>query len=302
MAALGFIGLGVMGRPMASNLLAAGHSLKLYSRSGVPASLVEKGGVSCSSISEVAGGAQVVFVMVQDTSSVEDVLLGSEGLLTALVPGQIVVDCSSISPLTTKRLSEKVEEAGGQYLDAPVSGGEIGAKNADLSIMVGGSFATFERVHPLFEVLGKNVSYIGASGHGQIAKLANQIIVALNIEAVAEALIFSAKAGADPERVRKALMGGFASSRVLELHAKRMLQRSFEPGFRVSLHQKDLRLALDTALELGIPLPNTATAQQLFSSGRDNGISDKDHSSIVTVLETLAGIDLTSPNELIHQE
>jgi 2-hydroxy-3-oxopropionate reductase len=292
MSKVGFVGLGIMGAPMAANLIKAGHELFLFSRSGVPAALVEAGGQACGSGQEVATKAEVVITMVPDTPHVEAALFGEKGIAAGLSPGKTVVDMSSISPLATREFARRIRALGCDYLDAPVSGGEVGAKNATLTIMVGGSEAAFARVKPLFEAMGKNITLVGDVGAGQIAKVANQIIVALNIEAVAEALLFAAKAGADPARVRQALMGGFAASRVLEVHGERMIKRTFEPGFRIELHQKDLNLALTAARELGLSLPNTASAQQLFSACVAHGGAKWDHSALVRALEKLANFEV----------
>jgi 2-hydroxy-3-oxopropionate reductase len=288
MSALGFVGLGIMGRPMALNLIKGGHRLHLHSRSGVPKELVEAGGVACGSGAEVAQRSEVVITMVPDTPHVADALFGAGGVAEGLSPGKIVVDMSSISPAETKRFAQRIEALGCRYLDAPVSGGEVGAKAGTLTIMVGGPEDAFEQVRPLFELMGKNVSRIGGNGDGQTCKVANQIVVALHIEAVAEALLFASKMGADPARVRQALLGGFAASRVLEVHGERMLKRTFEPGFRIELHQKDLNLALSNARQVGMSLPNTATAQELFNACAAQGGKGWDHSALVRALELLA--------------
>jgi 2-hydroxy-3-oxopropionate reductase len=286
---LGFIGLGIMGRPMALNLLAGGHALHLHSRSGVPAELLAAGGRACASPREVAERAEVVFTMVPGTADVEAVLFGPRGVAEALRPGHVVVDMSSISPVATRAYAERVAAAGAEYVDAPVSGGDVGAREATLTIMVGATEAAFERVRPLLALLGRNVTRVGGHGAGQTAKVANQIVVALTIEAVAEALLFASRAGVDPERVRQALLGGFAASRVLEVHGERMTRRRFHPGGRVELHQKDLDLALEAARAMGLSLPATATAQQLFGACRAMGLARSDHSALVQALEALAG-------------
>jgi 2-hydroxy-3-oxopropionate reductase len=288
MSQVGFIGLGIMGRPMAANLLRGGHALFLHSRSGVPQELVAAGGVACASPREVAEKADLVVTMVPDTPDVEKVLFGPGGVAEGLRPGKLVVDMSSISPIETRAFAERVAGLGCEYVDAPVSGGEVGAKNAALTIMVGASEAAFARAKPLLDLLGKNVTRVGGVGAGQTCKVANQIIVALNIEAVAEALLFASKAGADPAKVREALLGGFASSRVLEVHGERMVKRAFDPGFRIELHQKDLALALSAARRMGLSLPNTATAQELFNACRAHGGAQWDHSAMVKALEMLA--------------
>ncbi|HET7595581.1 MAG TPA: 2-hydroxy-3-oxopropionate reductase [Burkholderiales bacterium] len=292
MSNIGFIGLGIMGKPMAANLIKGGHTLFLHSRSGVPGELTTAGGKACMSSKEVAQKADIIITMVPDTPDVEKVLFGKDGVAEGLSKGKIVVDMSSISPIETKRFAKRINEAGCEYLDAPVSGGEVGAKNAALTIMVGASEATFAKVKPLFELMGKNITLVGGNGDGQTCKVANQIIVALNIEAVGEALLFAAKAGADPAKVRQALMGGFAASRILEVHGERMIKRTFDPGFRIELHQKDLSLALSGARAMGLSLPNTATAQELFNSCVANGGAKWDHSALVRALEKMANHDV----------
>ena len=292
MSKIGFIGLGIMGMPMAGHLVAAGNEVFLHSRSGVPQTLIDAGGIPCSNAAEVAGQAEVDFLMVPDTPHVDAVLFGEDGVAAGLSAGKVVVDMSSISPMATKSFAKRINELGCEYLDAPVSGGEVGAKNAALSIMVGGTQATFDRVKPLFELMGKNITLVGANGDGQTAKVANQIIVALNIEAVGEALLFAAKAGADPARVREALMGGFAASKILEVHGERMIKRTIDPGLRIELHQKDHNLALSNARELGVSLPNTATAQELFNACAAHGGAGWDHSAMVRALETLADFEV----------
>jgi 2-hydroxy-3-oxopropionate reductase len=289
---VGFIGLGIMGTPMAANLVAAGHSLQVFDLKPVPASLAEKGVGSSGSGREVAERTDVIITMVPDTPHVEAALFGKAGVAEGLSRGKTVVDMSSISPLATKDFAKRINDLGCDYLDAPVSGGEVGAKNATLSIMVGGPEAAFNRVKPLFDVMGKNITLVGGNGDGQTTKVANQIIVALNIEAVAEALLFAAKAGADPARVRQALMGGFASSKILEVHGERMVKRTFDPGFRIELHQKDLNLALSSARQMGVALPNTATAQELFNACAAHGGSAWDHSAMVRALELLANFEI----------
>jgi 2-hydroxy-3-oxopropionate reductase len=284
----GFIGLGIMGKPMADNLRKNQVALAAFTRSGVPAELTQAGVVACDSPAAVAAQADVIFIMVPDTPDVERVLFGENGLVAGLRDGQVVVDMSSISPIATREFATKVQAKGADYLDAPVSGGEVGAKAASLTIMVGGSQATFDRVKPLFDMMGKNVSLIGDVGAGQVCKLANQVIVAATIEAVGEALLLASKAGVDAEKVRAALMGGFASSRILEVHGERMTKRTFNPGFRIELHQKDLNLALSTAQSLGVSLPNTATCQALFNACAAHGGKAWDHSAMVRALEYLA--------------
>ena len=288
MSKVGFVGLGIMGTPMAGHLLAAGHELYAFDIRPVPAALVEQGARVCGCGREVAEKSDIVITMVPDTPHVAAALFDPNGVAEGLSPGKIVVDMSSISPVETKSFARRINDLGCAYLDAPVSGGEVGAKAASLTIMVGGPTETFEKVKPLFEKMGKNITLVGGNGDGQTCKVANQIIVALNIEAVGEALLFASKMGADPAKVRQALMGGFASSRVLEVHGERMVKRTFNPGFRIELHQKDLNLALSSARAVGMSLPNTATAQELFNACAAHGGKGWDHSAMVRALEMLA--------------
>jgi 2-hydroxy-3-oxopropionate reductase len=289
MSNIGFIGTGIMGRPMAGHLLAGGHKLYLNRhRTPPPGELIEGGAVECGSPEEVAQRADIIITMVPDTPQVESTLFGANGVAAGLSSGKLVIDMSSISPIETKVFAARINELGCDYLDAPVSGGEVGAKGASLTIMVGGSDAAFEKARPLFELMGKNMTLVGENGAGQTCKVANQIIVALTIEAVGEALVFASKAGVDPGRVRQALMGGFAGSKILEVHGERMIKRTFDPGFRIGLHQKDLNLALSGARALGVSLPNTATAQELFNACDDA----LDHSAMIKALEGLAGHEL----------
>lgn len=294
---IGFIGLGVMGAPMAHHLANAGHEIvTVLNRSPLPKELEAS---VVASAAEVARISDIIITMLPDTPDVERVLLGQDGVLEGISAGKLVIDMSSISPIATAEFATKIRQAGAGYLDAPVSGGEVGAKAASLTIMVGGPAAEFERARPIFETLGKNITLIGEqNGAGQTCKIANQIIVALNIEAVAEALVFASKAGCDPAKVRGALMGGFASSRVLDVHGERMIARTFAPGFRIRLHQKDLNLALESARALGVALPNTATAQQLMNScSARAGGAEADHSSLVQALEMLSDHELSNGKE-----
>jgi len=277
-----------MGKPMSLHLLKGGHQLFAYSLPDVPAEVTEAGATACASSTEVAQKSDIIIVMVPDTPDVEKVLFGDGGVAKGLSKGKIVVDMSSIAPMATKDFAKRINELGCEYLDAPVSGGEVGAKNATLTIMVGGPQSAFDKVKPLFDLMGKNITLVGGNGDGQTCKVANQIIVALNIEAVGEALLFASKAGADPAKVRQALMGGFASSKILEIHGERMIKRTFDPGFRIELHQKDLNLALSSARQLGLSLPNTATAQELFNACAAHGGKAWDHSAMVRALEQLA--------------
>lgn len=291
---IGFIGLGIMGAPMAGHLIAGGHALNLKTRRAVPQTLIGAGGRDCNSVVEVAERSDIVVLMLPDTPDVEQVLFGEDGVARGIKRGAVVVDMSSISPIATRDFAARLGERGAEYLDAPVSGGEVGAKNAALSIMVGGKAEVFERVKPLFDLMGKTVTHVGDVGAGQVAKVANQIIVALTIEAVAEGLLFASKAGADPAKVRQAITGGLATSRILELHGARMIERTFDPGFRITLHQKDLNLALEGARSLGLALPGTALAQQLFSVCVANGAGGQDHSALVRALEIMGHHQVSS--------
>lgn len=289
---VGFIGLGIMGRPMAGNLAAAGHQLHVSKASAAADGLIGAGAKAHDSFASIAAASEAVILMVPDAPQVETVLFGDNGICAGLGKGTLVIDMSSISPLATKDFGDRVVKLGCDYIDAPVSGGEVGAKAGALTIMVGGTAEAVPRALPLFEAMGKNITHVGPVGAGQTAKVANQMIVALTIAAVGEALLFASKAGADPARVREALLGGFASSKVLEVHGERMLKRTFDPGFRISLHHKDLALALSGADQLGLALPQTAHCQQLLNAARGSGQGDLDHSAIVKQIERLAGHSL----------
>ena len=289
---IGFIGLGIMGTPMAGHLLRAGHQLFVYTLGKVPAEIAESRATQCTNARGVAERADIVITMVPDTPNVEAALFGKDGVAQGLSPGKVVVDMSSISPVETKLFARRIEALGCDYLDAPVSGGDVGARNATLSIMCGGKPEVFERVRPVLEAMGKNITLVGGSGDGQTCKVANQIVVALTINAVAEGLLFAARAGADPGKVRQALLGGLATSRILEILGDRMVKRTFDPGFRIALHQKDLNLALGAARSLGLALPATSTAQQLFSACVAHGGAGWDHSGLVRALEKLSNFEI----------
>ncbi len=285
---IGFIGLGIMGAPMAGHLLNAGHVMFVNTRSKIPEELAQSGATICTTAQGVAERADIIFLMLPDTPDVELVLFGKNGVASGLSAAKTVVDCSSIDPIATRGFAKKIQALGCEWLDAPVSGGEVGAKAASLTIMVGGEPSTFARIKPLLELMGKNVTLVGGPGDGQVCKVANQIIVALTIAAVGEALVFASKAGADPAKVRAALMGGFASSRILEVHGERMIKRTFAPGFRIALHQKDLNLALQGARALDLALPQTAMAAQLMQACVALGHGQADHSALVKSLEAMA--------------
>lgn len=288
---IGFIGLGVMGAPMASHLLAAGHEVRTsINRSAPPSQLIASGLIVDGSPADVARSCEVIILMLPTTDDVERVCFGEAGLADGIKARAIVIDMSSIDPKSTAQFARRFADAGVDYLDAPVSGGQIGAKAAALTIMVGGPTPAFEKCFPLLERMGKNITHVGeANGSGQTCKIANQIIVALTIEAVSEAFVLAKQAGCDPAKVREALMGGFAASRVLDVHGERMITRKFEPGFRISLHSKDLDLALKAAASLGVSLPSTAVCQQLFNSNKAANEWSEDHSAVIKSLERLAG-------------
>ncbi len=285
---IGFIGLGVMGRPMAAHLIKAGHDLVLHRVKEVSQPLVEAGGIAADSPRAVAEASEVVILMLPDTPDVDQVLFGEDGVADGLRDGTLVIDMSSISPVATKDFAARIADQGCDWLDAPVSGGEVGAKNAALTIMCGGTEAAFDRANPLLELMGKRITHVGSAGDGQTAKVCNQIIVGLTIQAVSEALFLAQKAGADPARVREALLGGFADSTILKVHGERMIEETFNPGFRIRLHRKDMGLAVDAARALDIALPNTALVQQLMSAAVGRGDGDLDHSALIRTLQTLA--------------
>jgi 2-hydroxy-3-oxopropionate reductase len=293
MERIGFIGLGIMGKPMAQHLLKAGYSLVVLDKvKGPQEELVTAGAEAGANPCDVAARADILITMLPDSPDVEDVVLGQDGVLQGLRPGSLLVDMSTIMPSVARRVTEAVRASGSEGLDAPVSGGQVGAQNATLTIMVGGSQAAFERAKPLFEKMGKNITLVGEAGAGQVTKAANQIIVGVTIAAVSEALLLAAKAGVDPARVREALMGGFAQSRILELHGKRVIDRTFQPGFKIKLHRKDMAIILNTARELGLALPVSANVAELMNAAIANGSGDLDHSALVTVFERLANFEI----------
>ncbi len=291
---IGFIGLGIMGAPMALHLINAGHQLYYVQRARTHADIAHSKAIACANGKEVAQQADVIILMVPDTPDVDAVLFDADGVAEGLSKGKLVIDMSSISPIETKRFSERIAALGCDYIDAPVSGGEVGAKAASLTIMIGATDAAYARAKPLFDLMGKNITHVGGVGDGQTTKVANQIIVALNIAALGEALVFASKAGADPAKVRQALMGGFASSRILEVHGERMIKRKFDPGFRIELHQKDLNLALSGARAIGVALPQTAGAAQLMGACAAHGWNQLDHSALVKALELMARHEVAS--------
>ncbi len=290
---IGFIGLGIMGKPMARNLLKAGYSLAVHSRSRPPIDeLAAEGAAAVESPREAAARADVVITMLPDSPDVEQVYAGPDGVFSGARPGALLIDMSTISPVVARKLAAEAERRGFEMLDAPVSGGEAGAVGATLSIMIGGAEPAVERAMPVFKTLGKNIVHVGAAGAGQVAKAANQIVVGVTIAAVAEALVLAAKAGVDPAKVRQVLLGGFAQSKVLEAHGQKMLERNFKPGFRVRLHEKDLKIALDSGSEYGVPLVATSVVAQMMTAMKATGRGDLDHAALVTLIEELAGREL----------
>ncbi len=289
---IGFIGPGIMGGPMALNLIKGGYPLWVYARRPAAAqTLVAAGAEACSSPADVARHADVIFTIVSDTPDVESVIFGEQGIALRARPGTVIVDMSTISPTATKSLAERLARQRVEMLDAPVSGGEAGAVAGTLSIMVGGKPQIFERIKPLFECMGKNIVHVGDNGAGQVAKACNQIVVAVTIEAVAEALTFARRNGADPAKVREALMGGFAGSRIMEVHGKRMLDNEFKPGFKVGLHQKDMRIVMETAHQLGVALPAAALVTQHLNALMGTGDGGLDSAAVVKVIERMSGMD-----------
>ncbi|NMG45334.1 2-hydroxy-3-oxopropionate reductase [Aromatoleum toluvorans] len=287
---VGFIGLGLMGRPMALNLMKSGHKVQVWSRrreSMQP--LLDAGAGDCASAAELASRVEVVISMVADAPDVEHVALGPQGVADGARPGLIFVDMSTIAPAAAQAIAAKLKARGIEMLDAPVSGGEIGAINANLTIMVGGDAAAFERVKPLFEAMGKTVSLIGASGAGQVAKACNQILTGVGVAAVAEAMNFAQKSGVDAAKVREALLGGFAYSRVLENHGQRMLDRNFKPGFKAWMHQKDLRIVMEEAHRLGLSLPTSAATAQMLNAMVGSGLGENDSIAMLKLLERMSG-------------
>lgn len=294
MERIGFIGLGIMGKPMAMNLLKAGYPLSVLARASAGTQeVISAGAKARPTPAAVAEVSDIVITMLPDSPQVEEVILGPNGVLEGIQRGGLIIDMSTVLPATARRVAVAARERGVEALDAPVSGGQVGAQNATLSIMVGGSAEAFQRARPIFEKLGKNIVHVGEAGAGQVTKAANQIVVAVTIAAVSEALVLAAKAGVDPAKVREALLGGFAQSRILDLHGNRMLQRNFQPGFKAKLHRKDLSIILDTARELGVALPATGVVTELMNALIARGGGEMDHSALVTVLEALADMQVT---------
>lgn len=299
MERIGFIGLGIMGKPMAANLLAAGYQLTVHNRSRPPVEeLAARGARPAGSAREVASASDVIITMLPDSPDVEAVVLGREGVAEGVCEGALYIDMSTIAPALSRRIAAVLSERGVEAVDAPVSGGEPAAREGQLSIMAGGSDEAIERARPIFDVLGKTATHIGPPGAGQVAKAANQVVVALTIQAVAEALVLTRKAGVDPARVRAALLGGFAQSRILDLHGQRMLDGAYDPGFRLRLHRKDLAIALELAREQHAPLFATAFAAQLMDALLAQGAGELDHSVMARVYEQLAAVEGVASAEM----
>jgi 2-hydroxy-3-oxopropionate reductase len=292
---VGFIGLGIMGKPMAKNLIEAGYDVVVYNRTREKAEdLASEGATVADSPKGVAEQSDIVITMLPDSPQVKEVLAGEDGVLEGVREGALIVDMSTISPVVTEELSQKAKEKGASMLDAPVSGGDVGAIEGTLAIMVGGSEEDFERAKPLFEVMGKTVTHVGPSGTGQVVKAANQIVVALTIEAVSEALVLGSKGGVAPEKILDVLGGGLAGNKVMELKREKMLEHSFDPGFRIELHHKDLGIALAAGREYGVTLPVTAIVDQMLETLKMRGKGDRDHSAILTLIEESSGHEIGS--------
>jgi 2-hydroxy-3-oxopropionate reductase len=290
---IGFIGLGIMGKPMARNLMKAGYPLVVYSRSRAPVEELEMEGVGVGRSSrEVASRSRIVITMLPDSPDVAEVYAGEQGVFAGASAGTLLIDMSSISPVVARELADQAKHRGLEMLDAPVSGGEAGAIGAALSIMIGGEASAVEQALPVFRALGKNIVHVGGAGAGQVAKAANQIVVGVTIAAVSEALVLAAKAGVDPAKVRQVLLGGFAQSRILDAHGQKMLERNFNPGFRIRLHEKDLKIALAAGAEYGVPLLVTSVVAQMMAAMRSTGRGELDHSGLVTFVEELSGATL----------
>jgi 2-hydroxy-3-oxopropionate reductase len=290
---VGFIGLGIMGKPMAENLIEAGYDLVAYNRTREKAEELD-GATVAETPKEVAEQSDIIITMLPDSPQVEEVLAGEEGVLEGVRDGALIVDMSTISPVVTEELAKKAEERGASMLDAPVSGGDVGAIDGTLSIMVGGGEEDFERALPLFEVMGETVTHVGPVGTGQVVKAANQIVVALTIEAVSEALVLGSKGGVPPEKILDVLGGGLAGNKVMEVKREKMLEHSFDPGFRVELHHKDLGIALAAGREYGVSLPVTAVVDQMLETLKMLGRGDQDHSALLTLIEESSGHEIGS--------
>ena len=291
---IGFIGLGIMGKPMARNLLKAGYPLVVYNRSRTAVDELSKEGAQpAASSKEVAARSEVIITMLPDSPDVELVYAGEQGIFAGAKAGMLLIDMSSISPVVARKLAGEAEKRGLDMIDAPVSGGEAGAISATLSIMIGGKATAVERVMPIFQALGKNIVHVGDAGAGQVTKAANQMVVGTTIAIVSEALVLAAKAGVDPAKVRQALLGGFAQSKILEAHGQKMLERNFKPGFRIRLHEKDMKIALATGSEYGVPLMVTSQVAQMMTAMKSMGNGDLDHSGLVKFVEELAKTELS---------
>jgi 2-hydroxy-3-oxopropionate reductase len=290
---IGFIGLGIMGKPMARNLLKAGHVLIIHNRSRAAVDeLTREGARPMNNAKDVAEHSDIVVTMLPDSPDVELVYVSEQGIFAGAKSGSLLVDMSSISPVVARKLAAEAERRGCDMLDAPVSGGEAGAIGATLSIMIGGKASAVERAMPLFQTLGKNIVHVGHAGAGQVTKAANQMVVGTTIAIVAEALVLAKKAGVDPAKVRQALLGGFAQSKILEAHGQKMLERNFNPGFRIRLHEKDMKIALATGSEYGVPLMVSGVVAQMMTAMKGMALADLDHSALVKLIEELAKTEL----------
>jgi 2-hydroxy-3-oxopropionate reductase len=294
MNVIGFIGLGIMGKPMARNLMKAGYPLVVHNRSRAAVDeLSKEGAQAAASSKEVAARSEVLITMLPDSPDVELVYTGEQGVFAGAKAGTLLIDMSSISPIVSRKLAADAQKGGMDMLDAPVSGGEAGAIGATLSIMIGGKASTVERAMPIFQALGKNIVHVGDAGAGQVTKAANQMVVGTTIAIVSEALVLAAKAGVDPAKVRQALLGGCAQSKILEAHGQKMLDRNFKPGFRIRLHEKDMKIALATGSEYGVPLIVTGQVAQMMTAMKSMGNGDLDHSGLVRLVEELAQTELS---------
>ncbi len=287
---IGFIGLGIMGRPMALNLIKGGHTVTVWARRAESMQpLLDAGAIAAASPAEAARGNSLVISMVADAPDVREVMLGEQGVVRAAAPGLVAVDMSTIAPAAARSIGADLAKAGIDFIDAPVSGGEVGAIAATLSIMAGGTAAAFETARPAFACMGKNVVHVGDTGAGQVTKAANQIVTGMGVLAVAEAFAFASKNGVDRSKVREALLGGFAYSRILENHGQRMLDRNFKPGFKSWMHEKDLNIVMQTAHELGLCLPGSAATAQMFNAMVGSGLGEDDSIAVLKLLESLSG-------------
>ena len=298
METIGFIGLGIMGKPMASHLMKAGYALSVLKKNKAAANLMEEGAKGFTTPREVAANSAIVITMLPDSPDVEEIVLGKDGVIEGLKSGGLFIDMSSIAPSTAKKIYERLREKGVEALDAPVSGGQVGAEQASLSIMVGGTESAFERALPIFQLMGKNIGLIGEPGSGQMTKVCNQMIVGITIQAVAEAFTLAKKAGVNLEKMREVLLGGFAQSRILDLHGKRMIEQNFKPGFKVKLHRKDMNLALQAGKEFAVPMYGSSLVASHMDALLAQGHGELDHSAIALLLKQLSNADAELPSSV----